>query len=278
MAGWKLLLLPLAALLLVVTIGGGTLLLRDNGAKVRVPGDEGSPATTTSAGLPHLKPEASVCQGILHRPAPGEPRTFPAMYTKRAEAKGIIIVGDANVDDDALRAAQQTIEKMFAHNDLAADLAAEGAYVVIADAKQGVLDLPEFACLGEQTGSDFFTHVCGVADRADYPVVTVSELDLIGNENGPCHGLNVLYHELGHLVQGWTLAPADYFDVKIAYQAALDAGKYRREYANTNPNEYFAEATQAYFLHSDVNGAHDRAWLQKYDPDIYKLLEQIYGG
>lgn len=278
MAGWKLLLLPLVALLLVVTTGGSILLFRDGGAKVRVAGDEAPPSGTTAAGLPHLKPEASVCQGILHRPNADEPRSFPAIYTKRADAKGITIVADANVDDEALRAAQQTIETMFAHNELAAGLAAEGAYVVIADAHQGVLDLPEFACLAGEVGADFFTHVCGVADRADYPVVTVSELDLTGNSKGPCQGLNVLYHELGHLVQGWTLAPADYFDVKIAYQAALDAGKYRREYANTNPNEYFAEATQAYFLHSDVNGAHDRAWLKTYDPEIYKLLEQIYGG
>ncbi|MEI2659871.1 MAG: hypothetical protein V9G11_07975 [Bifidobacterium adolescentis] len=47
----------------------------------------------------------------------------------------------------------------------------------------------------------------GVAHRAHYPVVTVNELDLLGSRSGPCAGLNILYHELGHLVQGWTLGP-----------------------------------------------------------------------
>ena len=65
--------------------------------------------------------------------------------------------------------------------------------------------------------------------------------------------------------------------MKLLYQAAKDAGKYRREYAATNPNEYFAEATQAYFHALERDGSRARAWLQDYDPDLYALLERIYG-
>ena len=120
-------------------------------------------------------------------------------------------------------------------------------------------------------------HACGVADRADYPVATVNELDLTGDVKGPCRGLNILYHELGHLVQGWAVEPSDYFDIKIAYQAALDGGKYRTDYARTNSNEYFAEATQAFFYHLDPRGGRDRAWLKSYDPEVYAILERVYG-
>ena len=224
-----------------------------------------------------LKPNSNVCQSVATKPAPGEPKHFPAIYTQQRDVRGMTIVATDRVSAKALDVAEQTIERVFENNNLIEPLAEQGAYVVVADRTQGVLDLPEFGCLEQELGPEFFTHVCGVADRADYPVATVNELDLIGDRAGPCGGLNVLFHELGHLVQGWTLEPADYFDVKLFYQAALDAGKYRREYAATNPNEYFAEGTQAYFLSQAKDGSLDRKWLQQYDPDLYELLARVYG-
>ncbi|MFN8616052.1 MAG: hypothetical protein U0837_03045 [Dehalococcoidia bacterium] len=243
-----------------------------------------SPATATTAasgsersGAPRLAPESNVCQGILHRPDPGAPRTFPAEYTQRREANGITVVGNAAVDPKAMDEAALTVSRVFAGNDLEEPLSAEGAYVIVASSRQGVLDLPEFRCMESASNEEFFSHVCGVADRADYPVVTVNELDLLGKRNGPCAGLNILYHELGHLVQGWTLGPADYIDIRLYYQDALSAGKYRRDYANTNPDEYFAEATQAYFLSTDPEGRRDREWLESYDPAIFALVARTYG-
>jgi hypothetical protein len=81
-------------------------------------------------------------------------------------------------------------------------------------------------------------------------------------------------------VQGWTLAPADYFDIRQLYQHAIDTGIYKRgtDYATTNANEYFAESTQAYFLSQNPNGTRDRAWLKRNDPDMYALLDSVYGG
>ncbi len=272
------LLLPLAAAAIVGMMVAVVAIQQRTGGQSR-PADTTVPDTSQPAGSarPQLKPESNVCQGVLHRPDPGQPHTFPAMYTKRSEARGITIVADAQVSDKAIEVARSTIERLFRSNELAASLVAEGAYVVIADRNQGVLDLPEFGCLTGTVNANFFSHVCGVADRADYPVATANELDLTGDSAGPCRGLNILFHELGHLVQGWALEPADYFDIKIDYQAALDAGKYRRQYAATNPNEYFAEATQAYFLYGEPGGGKDREWLKQYDPAIYELLHRVYG-
>lgn len=246
-----------------------------------------SPEATPAAAVPEdddgpdLRPESSVCQSVLNRPGPDDPQVFPAMYTQKRVAAGITIVANDEVSSRALDIAEETIERLFRNNDLEVPLAEQRAYVVVADASQGVLDLPEFGCLEEELGASFFTHVCGVADRADYPVATVNELDLLGSRSGPCGGLNILFHELGHLVQGWALEPADYFDIKLLYQQALDAGKYRRgaqpDYAATNPNEYFAEATQAYFLSLGGDGSRDREWLAEYDPDLYALLARVYG-
>ncbi|MGE3077214.1 MAG: hypothetical protein AB7N24_19395 [Dehalococcoidia bacterium] len=266
-------LLPLSALVIVAAVA----------AVLFVQGNDSTPSQSAPAEVetpksePRLAPESSVCQGILHVPDPGSPRTFPAEYTQVRQVDGLSIVANANVDPAALDEAEATIQRIFQDNDLEDALAADGAYVIIADREQGVLDLPEFRCLDSSPNQAFFSHVCGVADRADYPVVTVNELDLLGDADGPCDGLNILYHELGHLVQGWTLNPADYFDIRQYYQDAVGSGKYRGEYASTNANEYFAEATQAYFLTADVEGRHNRLWLQQYDPQIFKLLQAIYG-
>lgn len=272
-----LLFLPLAALAIVAGLAGSVLLFQSSTSE-RSRAAVSTPDQELAAPGAVYKPGASVCQGVLHRPSLKSERTFPAVYTKRVQVNGLTIVGDARVADGAMEVARKTVERIFLNNDLEARLTEEGAYIIVADAKQGVLDLPEFACLSGQTSIDF-NHVCGVADRADYPVATVNELDLLGDRNGPCDGLNILFHEVGHLVQGWTLGPADYFDVKQFYQQSIDNGTYRRgvDYATTNANEYFAESTQAYFLSQDTRGRRNRTWLKANDPDMFALLASVYG-
>lgn len=266
--------LPLAALMVV---GAMFLAVREAGGNVDTPSNA-VPDAESTPNRPQLQSDGSVCQGYLNRPDPSAERVFAEEYVTRVEVGGIYIVANANVSQEAVDEAVATVERVFANNDLEQVLVDEGAYVIIADSRQGVLDLPEFRCLDSAANDDFFTHVCGVADRADYPVVTVNEWDLTGDRRGPCRGLNILFHELGHLVQGWTLEPADYFDIRQMYQDALDDGKYQGDYAATNFAEYFAEGTQAYFLTVDPRGDRDREWLREYDPALFELLDRVYGG
>lgn len=268
-------LLPVGALAIVAGLAG-VVMLADSGADSEGGGETAAHAETPST-LQRLNSEGSVCQGLLRRPDPSEPRVFAPDYTKRVDAAGLAIVANADVSDEALEIARETVERVFQNNDLDVPLAEEGAYVIVASRDQGVLDLPEFRCLESSRSPEYFSHVCGVADRADYPVVTVNELDLLGDRSGPCGGLNILFHELGHLVQGWTLPQADYYEIRQLFQDAKNAGKYEGDYAATNANEYFAEATQSYFLDSDPRRSRGRAWLEQYDPAIYDLLFRVYG-
>jgi len=270
--------MPLAAIVLVAAGAVATVALREGRQSGSLAASGATPSAEPAAppSSPALKPSGSVCQGAIRRPDPGQPRVYPAEYTKQRETLGIAVVGSDGVDDRALEEAIRTIERFFRDNGLASRLAEEGAYVVVAERGRALDELPEFGCLDVRARDDVH-NACGIADRADYPVVAVDELDMLGDRKGPCLGLNILYHELGHLVQGWTLAPTDYFDVRLFYQAALDDGKYSGAYAAKNVNEYFAEATQAYFLHAEPGGGHDRAWLRRYDPDLYELLARIYG-
>jgi hypothetical protein len=269
------LLLPVLA---VAVVGGMYLLVTTSGGEAGLPAspDTPTPPADVTPQRPRLESEGNVCQGYLARPDPAGERVFSSEYVTRVDVNGIYVVANKDVSQEAVDAAVATVERVFANNDLDKVLVEEGAYVIIADSSQGVLDLPEFRCLDSERSQEFFTHVCGVADRADYPVVTVNERDLTGDRRGPCRGLNILYHELGHLVQGWTLEPADYFDVRFMFQDALNQGKYAGMYAATNFNEYFAEGTQAYFLHVEPGGGKDREWLRNYDPPLFELLDRIY--
>lgn len=273
--------IPVFALIIAVAAITGALALRgdDSDDPPSAP-DSRVEQTVALSTAPTATPRVAgdVCQDVFKRTESGGERVFNAKYTQVVEAKGISIVAGANVSGEAVENARQTVETVFAGNDLAEPLAAEGAYIIVTDGNEGILDLPEFECLEGGRSSSIIEHACGIADRADYPVATVNEWDLLDDERGPCGGHNILYHEIGHLVQGWSLAPQDYFDVKYYYQAALDSGRYKNYYAATNPNEYFAEATQAYFYSVDQRGAWDRDWLEKYDLDIWRLVDRIYSG
>ena len=70
--------------------------------------------------------------------------------------------------------------------------------------------------------------------------------------------------------------------VESAYANALAAGLWRHTYAATNPDEYWAEGTTAWFdLNSPPdplrNNINTRAELIEYDPALAELLEEVYG-
>lgn len=218
----------------------------------------------------------SVCQTVFARREAGE-QQFDPSYTQVRSVLGISIVAGPAVSSKALDEAEATIERMFLNNDLEGPLEEAQAYVIVAEPRQEILDLPEFACLEREFGAQFFERVCGVADRAAFPVVTVNALDLLGDPAGPCGGVNILYHELGHMVETWAMSPPDFFDARLLHHDALAAGLYEGEYAATNFREYWAEGTQAFFLHSDADGEQDREWLKGYDPALYDLLTTVFG-
>lgn len=269
-----------AALLVAVSAAGGLWAVSASDTPVAAsPTRSGAAtlATVTPAPSTAGRPAGTVCDGTFYDPDPSDGREFAPFYTKKRVVLGLAIVGGPGVDLRAFDVAEATVKRMFANNGLEEFLIEQGAYIVIAEADQQVLDLPEFSCLSAGPGSDFFTHVCGVADHADYPVATVNELDLLGDTAGPCGGINILYHELGHLVYGWALDPADYFDARLLYSDAMAAGRYEGMYAATNYHEYFAEGTQVFFDRGDEAGRRNRDWLARYDPDLYALLASIYG-
>lgn len=98
----------------------------------------------------------------------------------------------------------------------------------------------------------------------------------------------MVLHELAHAYHHQFLAGGfENPEVRAAYRRALDEKRYAsvlhydgnevRAYAETDPMEYFAEATEAFF------GANDfypfvRAELQRHDPEMAAVLRAAWGA
>jgi hypothetical protein len=97
----------------------------------------------------------------------------------------------------------------------------------------------------------------------------------------------MVLHELAHAYHDQFL-PKGYnnADIATAYRQAVAAKKYesvlhidgkkRRHYALTNPMEYFAEATEAYFGTNDFS-PFVRSELAEHDPVAFELLGKLWG-
>jgi len=98
----------------------------------------------------------------------------------------------------------------------------------------------------------------------------------------PCLVLHELSHAYHHQVWGY-----DNPVIREAHKRAVASKKYEsvliwngrrgRAYAMTNPMEYFAETSEAFFGTNDVY-PFVRAELREHDPEMFKLLEKFWAG
>lgn len=99
---------------------------------------------------------------------------------------------------------------------------------------------------------------------------------------------NFVLHELAHAYHHQVLGN-DHWEVRAAYEKAKAGGSYERlerqdadgrkhfgrAYALTNPQEYFAEATEAFFVRNDFY-PYTRAELARHDPELHRLLARVW--
>lgn len=103
---------------------------------------------------------------------------------------------------------------------------------------------------------------------------------------------NFALHELAHAYHDRFLPGGhDNPEIAAAYEKAKASGTYERverqdsegrrridrAYAMTNPAEYFAECTEAYFSRNDFY-PFTKDELKKHDPGMYDLLGKLWGA
>jgi len=103
---------------------------------------------------------------------------------------------------------------------------------------------------------------------------------------------NFALHELAHAYHDRVL-PKGFGnpELKAAYELAKQSGRYDRverqddkgrkrmdvAYAMTDPQEYFAESTEAYYTRNDFF-PYDRVELREHDPSTLKLIAKLWGN
>jgi hypothetical protein len=122
----------------------------------------------------------------------------------------------------------------------------------------------------------------------DYPVELAGGVEIANANNflswtldQPWMVLHELAHGFHHQVLGY-----DHVGIRAAFGAAKEAGLYEKvlriggsqekHYALTNDQEYFAEASEAYFGTNDFY-PYVRSELREYDARGYEVLEQVWG-
>jgi len=115
------------------------------------------------------------------------------------------------------------------------------------------------------------------------------EITNVANFESECKRMPMLMlHELAHAYHDRVLG-FDHAGIRAAYERAKASGKYdnverkfangstriEKAYAMTNPQEYFAEATEAYFGINDWF-PYNRDQLKKHDPEMVELLGQLW--
>jgi hypothetical protein len=140
---------------------------------------------------------------------------------------------------------------------------------------------PKFPCACYHPSADWLRENGFNPDKVDSVDVSNPENFVACSREQPW----MVLHELAHAYHDQTLSH-NHRGVRRAFEQARKSGVYEqvrhadnrvvRHYALNNDQEYFAEATEAYFGKNDF-APFDRAELKEFDPAGFKLMVEVWG-
>jgi len=149
---------------------------------------------------------------------------------------------------------------------------------------------PEYP--GVQPRAEYHPGAAWLRDNGRDPAMAKAvEITDIRNFESECKRMPMLMlHELAHAYHDRVLG-FDNPEVRAAYVRAKESGKYdkverrfadgktrmEKAYAMTNPQEYFAECSEAFFGVNDWY-PYTLDQLKKHDPDVVELLEKLWNN
>lgn len=205
-------------------------------------------------------------------------------FTKELDYFGIPIKAPAEVDDKALFEARRRMDQELKHLPNAIyNLKMAGAELHIIGKDQNTSDLPEWRHAkgkpfdGKQTIDERTRGMGGL-------MTSCGEENLLNLPKDRYLGRDICAHEFAHCIQDHGLSDNVRELIETQFKRSTEAGLWKGAYAATNVSEYFAELTMWYFgTHGDMNmtgakPAFGREGLKAYDPEAYKLLDDLYSG
>ncbi|MCB0466136.1 MAG: hypothetical protein KDC78_10775, partial [Aequorivita sp.] len=202
-------------------------------------------------------------------------------YKKYINCSGIPIIGNADVPDEALQIASETVEFMLTGlGNVRNKLISDGNYVALYPEGGSIGDLPENFTNNGNTGN--YTNNNTLKAAAS----DVASL-LCRPEAGYGH---TLVHEIAHMIDGGALrfiSPASQSELSNLYNQAISSGKWNNTYASTNPQEYLAEGVTIWYgvnwigpeggdgLRNEIG---TRGQLQIYDSGLYNFINNYFNN
>ena len=205
-------------------------------------------------------------------------------YKKYINASGVAVISSDKVSDYALLEAAYLINKMLeGHPDIAKAMAARKARMVIMGVNEFTTDMPEHSKMKPKGFWD--KRARGLGGQPRRPATSCGEENLLRYKGDPYITENILIHEFAHAMHHMGLVFVDKtFDKRLqkAYASAMKKGLWKNKYASGNRAEYWAEAVQSWFDTNrkpdhDHNHVDTRKELKEYDPDLAKLVAEVFG-
>jgi hypothetical protein len=161
-----------------------------------------------------------------------------------------------------------------------------GAAIGIIGQDQVTTDIPAHAHLKGQTscdGRDYDSSIRGLGGNIGNPWTTVGEENItMSGDNSRYPYESILVHEFAHCVMNVGLAKHMQKRIKQAYEAAIENKLYDpTSYIASNEDEYWAEATQAWFnatvRYDATSGLNKRKKVKNRDPLLAEVLAEVWG-
>jgi hypothetical protein len=160
-----------------------------------------------------------------------------------------------------------------------------GSHFSIIAAVEGQTDLPEYADLRNDPKTDWNKRARGLGGFN----TSAAEENILEYPSDRYKGECIYIHEFCHTLSNFVFRKYDpkfNEDWTAAYKHAMATGLWKNTYSATNRDEYWAEGCQMYFdcarSASPPNGVHNeicnRVGLQKYDPELFSLIDREFGG
>jgi hypothetical protein len=198
-------------------------------------------------------------------------------YKKHVDYKGFSIISSAKVSDEGLLEARYLIDKLLGEReDILKAMIKRGCRFMVMAPTEMTTDVPEQRHMKNDPKTNWDTRARGLGGKLS----SCGEENLLNLKGDRYKQENILIHEFNHAIHQYGLKEVDpNFDgkLRLTYKKAMEKELWKGTYVATNPGEYWAEAAQAYFdCMRPQFGANTREKLQKYDPDLFALVDDVY--
>ena len=205
-------------------------------------------------------------------------------YKKSTSAAGLPVVSSEKVSDFALKEAAYLVEKMIGHRkDIINNMIRRKCRLVVMGYNEFTTQIPEYSHF--EPAKFWDRRARGFGSDRDDPVISCAEENLLCYPGDPYNTESIMIHEFAHAIHLNGIFDVDTtFDnrLKEAYKKAMSKGLWKEKYASNNHYEYWAEGVQSWFDTNrppdhDHNHVDTREELKSYDPELAKLVKEIFG-